>query len=90
MTLRRMHLEAGDARGGLHEMLHAFGADVDDGGGDAAALYRAEKTFLDGHTVVPLLWLPRTYAAGARVRGLELAPDGTPQLANVWLKADQP
>jgi len=90
MTLRRVHLEAGDARAGLHEMLREFGADADDGDGDAAALYRTEKAFLDEYTVVPLLWLPRTYAVGVRVRGLQLAPDGTPLPADVWLKADQP
>ena len=90
LTLMRIHLEAGDARAGLHEMLREFGADTDDGGGDPAALYRAEKAFLDDHAVVPLLWLPRSYAVGARVRGLELAPDGTPLLADVSLKVDQP
>ncbi len=90
MTLRRIHLEAADPRAGLHEMLRELGADADDGGGDPAALYRAEKTFLDDRTVVPLLWIPRSYAVGARVRGLLLAADGTPLLADVSLKADQP
>jgi peptide/nickel transport system substrate-binding protein len=90
MELRRVHLEAGDARAGLHEMLRAFGKDMDDGAGDPAALYRAEKAFLDDHTVVPLLWLPRTMAVSARVRRLALAPDGMPLLADVFLKVDQP
>ncbi|HXE07417.1 MAG TPA: ABC transporter substrate-binding protein [Acidobacteriaceae bacterium] len=90
IRLRCIHLEANDARAGLHEMVRELGADMDDGGGDAASLYRVEKTFLDDGTVVPLLWLPRDYAVNPRVRGLALAPDGTPLLADVSLKADQP
>jgi ABC-type transport system substrate-binding protein len=90
ITLRRIHLEAGDARAALHQMLRELGGDADDGTGDPASLYRTEKSLLDDHSVVPLLWLPRSYAVSARVRGLALAPDGTPELADVSIKAGQP
>jgi ABC-type oligopeptide transport system substrate-binding subunit len=36
-------------------------------------LYQAERSLLDGHTVIPLFQLPVASAAGARVRGW--APD---------------
>jgi hypothetical protein len=90
VQLRRVHLESGSARAGLHEMLRALGSDADDGAGDPASLYRVERGFLETHSVVPLLWLPRAYAVSARVRGLRLGADGTPLLADVSIKAEQP
>ena len=87
IVLSRFHLEAAGSRPGLHQMLQQFAHDADDGLGDPASLYRVERTFLAEHTVIPLLWLPRIYAVSPRVRGLQLAPDGTPLLANVSLKA---
>lgn len=87
LALRRIPLEAAAPRPALHQMLEQVGHDTDDGSGDPASLYRVERTFLADHAVIPLLWLPRTYGVGPRVRGLELAPDGTPLLANVSLKA---
>jgi ABC-type transport system substrate-binding protein len=87
IVLTRLHLEAADRRAALHELLQQLGHDTDDGSGDPASLYRVEREFLAGHTAVPLVWLSRSYGVSARVRGLELAPDGTPLLANVSLKA---
>ena len=37
-------------------------------GTDAAALWQAERGVLDNEVTVPLLWLPRAWAAGERVR----------------------
>jgi hypothetical protein len=45
-----------------------------------------EHEFLDTHTLIPLLYLPRAYAVGGRVRDLRLSPDGAPQLADVSLE----
>jgi hypothetical protein len=49
-------------------------------------LYRAEHDFLETHTLIPLLYLPRAYAASGRVRDLRLSPDGAPLLAGVSLE----
>ena len=43
-----------------------------------AGLYRVEREFLETHTLIPLLYLPRAYAVGGRVRDLRLSPDGVP------------
>jgi hypothetical protein len=51
-------------------------------GADAAALWEAERGILDNETVVPLLWLPRAWALGERVRDLRLSVDGEPLLAD--------
>jgi hypothetical protein len=54
-----------------------------------AGLFRVEREFLDTHTLIPLLYLPRSYAVGGRVRDLRLSPDGEPLLAGVSLEDSQ-
>lgn len=86
LTLRRIHEESADAASLLGEMLEGFGAAQTEDATDPAGLYRAEHVFLQQHTVIPLLYLPRAYGVSSRVHGLELAPDGTPVLTNAWLE----
>ena len=82
LQLRRVHLEAGSPRAAFDEMLLRLGQNGTVTGTDAAALWNAERGILDNETVVPLLWLPRAWAAGERVRDLRLAVDGEPLLAD--------
>jgi hypothetical protein len=89
LVLMQLHLAAPMVHPALHEILQQLGHDTDDGNGDPASLYRIEHAFLAEYSIVPLLWLPRSYGVSARVRDLQLAPDGTPLLANVCLKAAQ-
>lgn len=86
LSLRRVHAESADAASLLHEMLDQLGAAQTEDATDPASLYRAEHAFLQQHTVVPLLYLPRAYGVSSRVHSLELAADGTPVLANAWLE----
>jgi hypothetical protein len=51
-----------------------------------AALFKTERDFLGTHTLIPLLYLPRTWAVGGRVRDLRLGFDGTPLLADASLQ----
>ena len=80
--LRRVHLEAGSPRAAFDEMLLRFGQNSTVTSTDAAALWEAERGILDNQTVVPLLWLPRAWAVGERVRDLRLSVDGEPLLAD--------
>ena len=45
-----------------------------------------EREFLETHTLIPLLYLPRAYAISGRVRDLRLSMDGTPLLADASLQ----
>ena len=51
-----------------------------------AGLYKEERQVLDGHMLIPLVYLPRAYAVSGRVRDLRLGPDGAPGLAGVSLE----
>jgi peptide/nickel transport system substrate-binding protein len=82
LQLCRVHLEAGSPRAAFDEMLLRFGQNGTVTGTDAAALWEAERGILDNETVVPLLWLPRAWALGERVRDLRLSVDGEPLLAD--------
>lgn len=86
LALRLVHVEAGDTASALRETLADFGGAPRDDSSDPSALYRAERTFLQSHTVVPLLYLPRAYGVGGRVRNLALGPDGRPLLPSVYLE----
>lgn len=86
LELRRVHLEASTPEAALDEMLARFGQNSTVSGTDARALWQAEDGVLDNETVVPLMWLPRAWAAGERVRDLRLSSDGEPLLADASLE----
>ena len=86
LTLRRVHLEAASPAAALDEMLARFGQNGTVTATDPVSLWQTERNVLDNETVVPLLWLPRAWAAGDRVRDLRLSPDGTPLLADASLE----
>jgi len=86
VVLRRVPLESNTPQAALEAMLRRgvrLGPVVEE---SAAGLYRVERDFLDTHMLIPLLYLPRAWAAGGRVRDLRLSPDGTPLLADVSLE----
>jgi peptide/nickel transport system substrate-binding protein len=86
LDLRKVHLEATDPAAALDEMLARFGENGSVTGTDAASLWREERGVLDKETIVPLLWLPRAWAAGDGVRDLRLLSDGEPDLSDASLE----
>ena len=77
LELRKVHLEATDPGPALEEMLARFGENGSVTGSDAATLWQEERAVLDKDTIVPLLWLPRAWAVGDRVRDLRLLSDAS-------------
>jgi ABC-type transport system substrate-binding protein len=86
LVLRKLHRETGDSQSALQQMLGTFGQQLSDDSGDPAALYRQESAFLQTHFAIPLLFLPRAYAVGPRVRGLRLSTGGLPLIGDVSLE----
>jgi MarR-like DNA-binding transcriptional regulator SgrR of sgrS sRNA len=86
LQLRLAHLEEAAPRAALDEMLAGFGQNVTVTGTDPHSLWLAESTALRNHTVIPLLWLPRAWAVGDRLRELRLSLDGEPLLADASLE----
>jgi peptide/nickel transport system substrate-binding protein len=78
VLLRRIHLEEPNFGAALAEFLETFGSPVALNGNGPEASYHAERDFLAQFTLVPLLYLPRSYAVSERVRDLRIAPDGMP------------
>ena len=79
-------LESRDPRSALESMLRASGKPTPVEDASPAALYKAEREFLNNKTLIPLLYLPRAYAASGRVRDLRLDAAGTPDLADASLE----
>jgi MarR-like DNA-binding transcriptional regulator SgrR of sgrS sRNA len=86
LALRRLSLEGNQPSAGLESMARAAGQTPPAADQTPAATYKAEHEFLERHTLIPLLYLPRAYALGGRVRDLCLSPGGVPDLAQVSLE----
>jgi len=86
LALQRIHLESSDNQAALQQMLAVFNQPLTDESADPTALYREEAGFAWTHRAVPLLYLPRSYCVGTRVRGFHLSPDGLPLFADVSLE----
>ena len=89
LTLRRLTLESTQPQAGMESILRAAGLAMPVVEQTPAGLYKVEREIVDAHLLIPLLYLPRAYAVGGRVRDLRLGPDGTPQLAGVSLEDAQ-
>jgi peptide/nickel transport system substrate-binding protein len=89
ITLVRIVLPSPDPLTSLRDAARALGVpqplihsnSVDD-------LYSAERTLLDGHSVIPLFHLPIASAANQRVHNWEPDHIGGWNLSNIWLEAD--
>jgi hypothetical protein len=53
-------------------------------GEDAEALYRNERDLLSSYRVIPLLYVPRAFAASQRIRNWMPDATGAPALTEIW------
>ena len=89
LDLRKLSLEGGAPAAELESIMRSVGATTTEPEQTPAALFKAEQNFLELHTLIPLLDLPRAYAVGGRVRDLKLRADGTLDLADASLEDAQ-
>jgi peptide/nickel transport system substrate-binding protein len=86
LILRSFPLTSGTPSDALNGLLRRLGQNSTAAYSDAAATFKAEHDFLDQHTVIPLLDLPRAWAVSGRMRDLHLTAEGFPDLANASLE----
>lgn len=86
LSLRAFAVEGRDPQSTLESLTRAVGQAVLVSDPSPLGMYKVEREFLERKTLVPLLYLPRAYAASARVRDLGLDAAGTPDLANASLE----
>jgi len=86
LILLRLTLRSNQPQAALESLLRSVGVTAAVSEDTPSGLFRVENDFLNTHTLIPLLYLPRAYAAGGRVRDLRLSPDGVPLLADVSLE----
>jgi MarR-like DNA-binding transcriptional regulator SgrR of sgrS sRNA len=85
LMLRMIPLEGGEPSAVLESVSRSVGTAATPAGASPASLYKTERDFLERHTLIPLVDLPRAFAMGSRVRGLALDADGLPDLAGASL-----
>ncbi len=86
LVLLRLTLASSDPAPALELLLRSVGVAAPVLDPSPAALYKYEHDFLETHTLIPLLYLPRAYAMSGRVRDLRLSADGLPLLAGASLE----
>jgi len=87
LVLLRMTLASNQPQAALESLLRGVGVASPVLEDTPAGLFKVEREFLDTHTLIPLLYLPRAWAVGGRVRGLRLSRDGVPLLDGASLEA---
>lgn len=86
LSLRAFAVQGRDPQSTLESLTRAVGQAVVVNDASPIGLYKIEREFLERKTLVPLLYLPRAYAASSRVRNLHLDAAGTPDLADASLE----
>ena len=86
LVLRTLPLASNQPQAVLESILRGAGDQTPVLEQTPVGLFRVEREFLEGHTLIPLLYLPRAYAVGGRVRDLRQSTDGTPLLAGAALQ----
>jgi len=82
LMLRMIPLEGGEAGAVLESVSRSVDTAAIAADSSPPSVYKAERNFLDRHTLIPLVDLPRAYATGARVRDLGLDANGIAELAS--------
>jgi MarR-like DNA-binding transcriptional regulator SgrR of sgrS sRNA len=89
LELRRIPLASNQPQAALEAMLRGAGVQAHVLAQNPKEYYTVERDFLENHTLIPLLYLPRAYAISGRVRDLRLSVDGIPMLAGAALQDTQ-
>jgi ABC-type transport system substrate-binding protein len=89
LALLQLPLASSQPPSALESMLRSLGVATPVLENTPSGLYKTEHEFLNTHTLIPLLYLPRAYAISGRVRDLRLSPDGSPVLADISLEDAQ-
>lgn len=87
LALVRLSLRSNQPQAALESLLRGVGVANPVLESTPAGLYKLEREFLDTHTLIPLLYLPRAWAVSSRVRDLRLSSDGVPLLDGASLEA---
>lgn len=85
LVLRSLPVASGTPAFTLEWLLRDLGLNIPVQSTEPVAAFKAEHDFLAQHTVIPLLFLPRAWAASSRLRDLHLDADGLPDLADASL-----
>ncbi len=86
LALRRILLASNQLQAALESILLGEGVRTPVLDQSPSRAFQVERNFLENHTLIPLLDLPRAYAVSGRVRDLRMSINGTPLLAGASLQ----
>lgn len=86
LVLRTLRLQSATPATSLESILRSIGENKPIVASDAAAAYQVEHDYLEQNTIIPLLYLPRAWGLGDRVRDVYFNSSGVPDIANISLE----
>jgi ABC-type transport system substrate-binding protein len=91
LVVTRLMLQSTNASVGLNELAsHLTSAAAGAAPDSPQKTYEAERSLLADYMVIPLAYLPRTYAVGPRVKNWHQDALGRPRLESVWVSGTTP
>jgi MarR-like DNA-binding transcriptional regulator SgrR of sgrS sRNA len=86
LVVKRIHLEVATPAAALDEVVNQLAPGERAPADDVVAVFHQEQELLANHTIIPLLYTPRSFAYAPRVHDLVLTPDGSIRAADFWLE----
>lgn len=86
LVVKRVHLEAATPSAAFDELANQLASGEHSHGEDIASVLHQEQDLLARHTIIPLLYVPRSVAYSPRVQDLKLSSDGAFRQADFWLE----
>jgi peptide/nickel transport system substrate-binding protein len=85
VVVERIELRSGEPFAAMSQVASEYGLPLELKGASWQDLFNAERDLLSRRVIVPIVHVPRVYAAGPRVRNFRVATDGTIDVPQLWV-----
>lgn len=86
LRLVRLHVEEASPAAALVDITGQIAPGERAPADDVVTVFHVEQDLLAKHTIIPLLYTPRSFAYAPRLHDLVLTPDGSIRAADFWLE----
>jgi MarR-like DNA-binding transcriptional regulator SgrR of sgrS sRNA len=85
IVVEHISLRSGDPFAALSQVAGEYGQPLEFKGSSWQDLFNAERDLLSRRAIVPIVEVPRVYAAGPRLHNFRVASDGSLDIAQFWI-----
>lgn len=84
VVVERIELRSGEPFAAISQVASEYGLPIEWKGASWQDLFNAERDLLSRRVIVPIVHVPRVYAAGSRVRNFRVGADGSLDIPQLW------